>query len=197
MTVALDFDDVLERGGERLISFLHFCVYSVAMTPLFVFLAREYRFRPTVAGALALYDNFCAVDAPARLKADAILAPRDGRLDQLISRLRREQQLFEEAAGTASPADAVASTTGHLPAAALPSPVLFLFDRVVQHLREDDARALHAVARAFNPSHEPMENLPGGKLNAGQRAFLENVWRPRVRPHLVAAGFWRAANLGQ
>jgi hypothetical protein len=42
-----------------------------------------------------------------------------------------------------------------------------------------------------------MENLPGGRLSAGQRAFVETVWRPRVRPQLVAAGFWRAANLGQ
>jgi hypothetical protein len=33
-------------------------------------------------------------------------------------------------------------------------------------------------------------------MTAGQKAFVENVWRPRVRPALVAAGFWRVATIG-
>jgi hypothetical protein len=194
--VAIDFDDVLKRGGEELIQFLHFCVYSVEMAPLFIFLAREYRFSPTVSGALALYDNFCAAGAPARIKADAVLSPRDGRLDQLITRLRQGKRIFEKAAEEARLACGPDSTAGkrHIPPS--PSPVIYLFDRVVEHLRDDEG-PLRTAARAFDPTREPMENLPGGKLTAGQRAFLEGVWRPWVRPQLMAAGFWRAANLGQ
>jgi hypothetical protein len=195
--VAIDFDDVLTRGGHELIRFLHFCVYSVEMAPLFVALAKEYRFRPTVPGALALYECFCAQDAPARIRADVVLWPRDMRLERMISRLRQEVQIFEAAVQASSPAEGAESSGTRRRTPPPPAPVVFLFDHVVEHLAGEGAGTLDTAARAFDPAREPMENLPGGRLTAGQRAFLENVWRPRIRPRLVSAGFWRAANLGQ
>ena len=196
--MAIDFDEVLKRGGNELIQFLHFCVYSVELAPVFVALARDYRFGPTVTGALALYANFCAAGAPARIKADAGLAPGDARLDQLVERLVLQKQFYEAAlAKVAEEGEEIAASHPRRRMPPPPSPVIFLFDRVVAHLREDLDGSLHRTARAFDPAREPEENLPGGGLNASQRAFLENVWRPRVRPQLVAAGFRRAANLGQ
>ncbi len=196
MTVAIDFDEVLKRGGNELIQFLHFCVYSVELAPVFVALARDYRFSPTVPGALALHANFCALGAPARIKADAVLAPGDAQLEQLAGRLVLQKQAYEAAfAKIAEGADEIAPSQPPRRMPASPSPVIFLFDKVVAHLRSDLEGSLHKAARAFDPAREPEENLPGGRLNADQRAFLEDVWRPHVRPQLVAAGFRRAANV--
>jgi hypothetical protein len=200
--VAIDFDEILERGGAELIQFLHFCVYSVELAPVFVALARDYRFRPTVAGALALHANFCAAGAPARINADAVLAPSDVRLDQLVERLVLQKRAFEMA--LVKTAEVKTVDVGEVAAPGQPqtrmppppSPVIYLFDKVVAHLRDDLDGSLHKTVRAFDPAREPEENLPDGRLDASQRAFLEHVWRPRVRPHLVAAGFRRAANVG-
>ncbi len=197
--MAIDFDDILNRGGNELIQFLHYCVYSVQLAPIFILLARDYRMRPTVSGALALYANFCATGAPARIKADHVLAPRNLQLDQLVLRMTAQQRVFDEAQQQQqkeAEADVVANTEGRR-GPPPPSPVIFLFDDVVAHVRGDLDGPLHTAARAFDPTFRPMQNLPGGRLNVGQRAFVENVWRPRVRPQLVAAGFWRAADLGQ
>jgi len=193
----IDFDDLLTRGGDELIQFLHFCVYSAEPAPLFVALAKEYRFRPSVAGALALYENFCAEGAPARLRADAVLWPLDRRLEHLISRLRQEVRMCEAAGQSHSPAAGAGLSTETRRRPPAPAPAIYLFDHVVEYLRKDLSGPLHSAARAFDPACDPMENLPEGRLSAGQRAFVENVWRPRMRPQLVAAGFWRAANLGQ
>ena len=199
--MAIDFDDTLNRGGNELIQFLHYCVYSVQLAPIFVLLARDYRMRPTVSGALALHANFCASGAPARIKADPVLAPRNLQLDQLVLRMTEQKRVFDAAQQqqkieTTAEVEVVANTErrrGPPP----PSPVIFLFDDIVAHVRGDLDGPLHTAARAFDPTYGPMQNLPGGRLNVGQRAFVENVWRPRVRPQLVAAGFWRAADLGQ
>lgn len=56
---------------------------------------------------------------------------------------------------------------------------------------------LLAVAATYNPSRGPIENLPGGKMTAAQRTFVNAVWLKRVRPTLVAGGFWRVATIGQ
>ena len=196
--MAIDFDETMNRGGNDLIQFLHYCVYSVELAPIFVLLARDYRMRPTVSGALALHTNFCAIGAPARIKANPVLAPRNFQLDQLILRTTTQQRIFDEAQQQQkeAEADVVANTAGRR-GPPPPSPVIFLFDDIVAHVRGDLDGPLHSVARAFDPTCGPMQNLPGGRLNVGQRAFVENVWRPRVRLQLVAAGFWRAADLGQ
>ena len=195
--VPIDFEDLLTRGGDELLRFLHYCVYSVELAPVFVMLAGEYRLRPTVAGAIALFENFCAADAPARIAAEAVLFPRDMRLDQSIAHLRRQEKRFEDAAREVASQPASDSPGTRRPMPPPPAPLIYLFDHVVAHLLADAAGPVRAAARVFDPHREPLKNLPGGKLNAGQRAFLENVWRPRIRPRLVAAGFWRAATLGQ
>ena len=43
----IDFEDCLTRGGDELLRFLHYCVYSVELAPVFVTLAGEYRLGPT------------------------------------------------------------------------------------------------------------------------------------------------------
>ena len=195
--MAIDFDDVLSRGGDELIQFLHFCVYSVEMAPLFVVLARDYRFRPTVEGAQTLHLLFCAVNAPARIKADIVLAPKDSRLEQLISQMKLQKQFFEESKKPVERDTESGSDDGKtVRPTAPPSAVIYLFDPVVSYLRADIEGPIHSVARRFDPTRGPIQNLPGERLNSGQRAFVENVWRPLVRPQLVAAGFPRVATLG-
>jgi hypothetical protein len=71
-----------------------------------------------------------------------------------------------------------------------------LFDVVVAFLRAEADGVLQRVARTFDPTLSPAENLPGGKMSQAQRTFVDNVWRPRVRPALVAAGFWRVGTVG-
>jgi hypothetical protein len=183
--VPVDVDDVFRRGGADLVDFLQFCVLSVQLEPVFALLVREYRAAPTVARALALYDLFCAPGAPARIRAEAALPPHDPRLPRALLPLRQPPV----------PPPAEAAAEGR--ATTVPAgPAKYLFDAVVAHLRQGDDRRVGAVGQQFDPGHTPLENLPGGRMTAGQRAFLENVWRPRVRPALVAAGFWRVATIG-
>jgi hypothetical protein len=182
----VDVDEALRRGGRGLIDLLQFCVVSGQPEPLFVFLAREYRLRPTAAGALALYDVFCCPGAPARLKADATLPPRDLRLLAAVQALRQACDGARAAAAT--------EAEGPVP---LPTPAGHLFDAVVADLTAAPDGPLASVGRQFDPGRTPLENLPGGKMTPGQRAFVENVWRRTARPLLVAAGFWRVATLGQ
>ncbi len=55
---------------------------------------------------------------------------------------------------------------------------------------------IRRIRETYDPALEPVENLPGGKMTAGQRMFVERVWRPKLRPHLVQAGFLRVASIG-
>jgi hypothetical protein len=75
-------------------------------------------------------------------------------------------------------------------------PSAHLFDSVVSHLRGLEGGTMARIARDYDPERTPLENLPGGTMNASQRFFVDNVWRPRLRPRLVAAGFWRIATVG-
>jgi hypothetical protein len=183
--VSVDLDEVFRQGGARLIGLLDYCVFSVRMEPVFAFLVREYRSIPTPPRALALYDAFCAPGAPARLKADDALPLKDLRIRRVIEPVRQQWAQAQAPAG------------GEEEGPARPAnPANYLFDFIIARLKEDPDGSLQAVARQFDPSRTPLENLPGGKMSPGQRAFLEKVWQPRVRPCLVAAGFWRIANVG-
>ena len=66
-----------------------------------------------------------------------------------------------------------------------------LFDRVVDAVTHDGAGPWARLALYYNPALEPSENLPGKAMTHSQRHFVENVWKPRIRPCLVAAGFWQ------
>ena len=89
---ASDFNAILSKGGEDCVALLQFCVRSITIEPIFVFLAREYRLRPTHAAALALYDMFCVATAPARLAATQLLTPQLVRLAAPMQTIRMQWQ---------------------------------------------------------------------------------------------------------
>jgi hypothetical protein len=179
--MAIDLDEVFSKGGKPSLDVLHYCVLAVQPEPLFAFLVRDYAAAPTAAKAVALYDVFCDPGAEARLGCVAALPPRELRLAQLIAPLRQALQNVHK-----TPADADNPTF-------VPLPPRHLFDELLRHVRDMDT--LKRLADEYDPSRTPQENLPGGKMNAGQRFFVERVWRPRLRPRLVAAGFWRLATV--
>jgi hypothetical protein len=86
---------------------------------------------------------------------------------------------------------------GVAPAGELPPPLFparYIFDEVVRQL-ETGRGQLREVGELYDPSLTPYENLPGRRMTPGQKAFVEHVWVPRVRPRLVAAGFRRVADI--
>jgi hypothetical protein len=184
MPSAINIDELFTRGGEKRIAFLRFCVMSVTMEPIFVFLTGEYRLRPTHAAALALYEVFCAPDAPARIRALHLLPPRDLRLLSATQSIRLQWAQMQSSEQTEE-----GSTAGII------TPHKNLFDFVVNALRLDPQGRFMEVSNRYNPQLTPQQNLPGGKMNAAQRHFLENIWQPIARPRLVAAGFWRIADI--
>lgn len=172
----IDAEREIERGGKVLLDFLTYCVMAFRMEPVFAFLARDFRLHPTPAGAAALYDVFLAPEAGARLHAMAPhLPPRDLRLDREVRRLRPP-------------------SPGALPPSEVPTP-RHLFDGLLERMREREPSPILLPGQDFDPSLTPEANLPGGRMNPGQRAFVEGVWQPGLRPRLVAAGFWRIRNV--
>ena len=159
-----DINEVFTKGGKPLIDFLDYCVRSIQMDPVFLFLVREYRNGPTPAKAVALYEMFCAPNAPARISAQTVLPPYDVRLREAIILL----------------------TPSFLPAK-------YLFDSVVRELEKRPRSS--AYVRRYKTDRTPVENLPHGKMTPAQRHFVEKIWQPVIRPHLVAAGFWRVASV--
>lgn len=183
--VAIDPWALLTAGGRPALDLLEYCVISVQLEIVVAWLIADYRNRPTVERALVLYDAFLAPGAPARIKADADLPPRELRLPAEIERLRR--QVRENEALDAESDD---------PARPRILPPRNLFDAVLAALTADHFAAVLPIREAYDPERQPVENLPGGRMSAGQRAFLENAWRARVRPALVRAGFPRISTVG-
>jgi hypothetical protein len=186
----IDVQATFRRHGRETLDFLTYCVMSVQLAPLLVFLVGEYRMRPTAAAALALYDMLCAPDAPARVRAAAlVLPPRNPRFGEEIETLRHAvgRAPAEPAAdGSATPAE---------PARPSILPPLHLFDFLAEYLWKSPEDPVRATGLLFDPALAPVENLPGGRMSAGQAAFVDGIWRPRVRPVLVAAGFWRIGTI--
>jgi hypothetical protein len=178
--MAIKINDVFTRGGKPLIDFLEFCVLSVEMDPVCAFLILEYRREPTLPRALALYDSFCAARAPARVSVVELLPPKNLDLEPVISLARTRWQEFLNA-----------EPDQERPVPRPTSPPRHMFDALAAGLRVPAAR----VGQRFDPDLAPLEQLPGGALNEGQRAFVENTWRRQVRPHLVSAGYRRIANI--
>ncbi len=166
-----------------MIDLLEYCIRSVQMEPVFVFLVSEYRVGPTALKALALYDVFCAPQALGRIRAAPNLPPLSFRIHASVQPLQRWRQ--QSASPNADP-----STIG--PA---PLPVKFLFDFIVDYLEADPSGTCRRVSQDFDPNLTPVQNLPGGKMSPAQRAFVERIWEPILRPQLVAAGFRRIANI--
>ena len=181
----VDVAEVLSRGGEGRIALLRYCVMSIMPEPVFLFLVGEYRLRPTHRSVLALYDVFCAPGAQARVHSPAALPPRDLHLLATINSIRKQWAALQ------SPEQREDEIR-----VAITVPHRNLFDRVAAALQQDDPDgALARVARQYHPDRAPHQNLPGGKMNAAQKHFVEKVWRPVARPTLVAAGFWQIADI--
>jgi hypothetical protein len=181
--MTIDLDELVAGGGKPLIDLLHFSVLSVQLEPLFVCLVQDYRGNATVARAAVLFDVFLAPSAPARIRAEAVLSPRDPRLEAAVRTWQERQSAL---AGPPLP--------GQRPMGLLPP--RHLFDAVVTYLRDQPDGPLRQIARSYDPARTPHENLPGGQVSAGGRFFLDKVWQPHVRPVLVAAGFRRVAAIG-
>ena len=171
---------LLAQGGERRIGILQYAVMAAMMEPVFLFLANEYRMRPGHQAALALYDVFCAPNAPARICVPSALPPRNLQLSVALERIR--MQCRQQTAWAQNEATAIA-------------PQRYLFDFVVQTLSKDSRGRIAQLRRRYDPSRSPAENLRGGKMTPGQKEFAERVWKPVVRPRLVAAGFWRIGTI--
>lgn len=176
----IDADETFAKGGKELIQLLEFCISSVQLEGLFVVLAGDYRIAPTPAKLLALYDEFCAPRAPARLKVKGV---GDLRFAAAVEKVRA----------------AVNAAKTPPPEGEPPPPPVFaersIFDGLIAELKAPEG-PVRKVAAGFDPAKSVSENLPGGRMSAGQRAFKEQVWQRGVRPRLVAAGFHRAAPLG-
>ncbi len=170
----------LHAGARSRIDLLRHCVQSVTMEPVFAFLVQEYRQRPRHAAALALFDMFCAPGAPARLGAHAVLPPMNLMLAAGMHALRAQWSQMQAA---------------EPPAVELAVPVTVpmrgLFDPVVRALTQETDSAWVHLSRYYDPALDPSANLPGGRMSTAQRHFVENVWKPVVRPCLVSAGFWQ------
>jgi hypothetical protein len=100
---------------------------------------------------------------------------------------------LEDSDASGSPARATAPGS-HAPVH-VPAP-RHLFDGLVERLRGGERDLVALPGLDFDPTLTPARNLPGGRMTEGQRAWVEKVWVPGVRPRLVAAGFWRVATVG-
>jgi hypothetical protein len=181
---AVDVTDTLVKGGEQRVALLRYCVMSVTVEPLFVFLTQEYRLRPTHNAALALYDVFCAPDAPARVRAADLLPPRNLTLVAATRAIRQQWACLQRP-----------EQREEGPAVSITTPHRNLFDPVAHSLQSNPDGHFLQLAMRYDPRLSPQQNLPGGKMDAVQRHFMDNVWRPVARPRLVAAGFWQVANI--
>jgi hypothetical protein len=183
-------EELFRRGGKPLLSLLSFCVMSYRMEPLFAYLVGEFRMCPTPDRALALYDVFCAPEAPAKLPTWELLPPRVMGLREEVERIRR---LCDAARTPPTPAaEEEESPAGP----SEPGAPKYLFDTLLAALHRYAGDPIGAVGRDFDPDLSPVENLPGGRMNPAQRHFVERVWQPHVRPRLVGAGFPRVATVG-
>ena len=177
----VDLNRILERGGKGWIDLMDYAVRSMQMDLLFLALVRDYRNHPTVPKAVALYELFCTLQAPARISVEETLPPRNL---QLQAAIRPYQSAQLPVPGT------------NIPGTPRP-PVLppkYLFDSVACRL-EQLSPALRNIRRRYKPGRSPQANLPGGKMTASQRHFVDKVWEPMIRPRLVAAGFWRVGTV--
>jgi hypothetical protein len=180
--MSLDISQLFSKGGKPAIDLLDYCVRSIQMDPVFIFLVQEYRFGPTAAKAIALYDVFCSPGSMGRISAEKALPPYDMRLWQTLQPLMKNWTEVQEARAAEQDRPA------------LVRPARYLFDSVVMEL-EKTSSSLCKIRSQYKPDLSPMENLPKGKMTPAQRQFVEKIWEPILRPRLAAAGFWRMATI--
>lgn len=169
----------LETGGAGRVALLQYCVRSVTPEPIFLFASAEYRRRPTHNAALAIYDVFCAIGSPARIRVPDALPPRELSLSAFVEGLRaREVEPHDRA-------EQAEAQSGLMPAR------FDLFDKLSAWLQGSPDGPLAELASAYDPALTPDQNLAGGRMNASQQFFRDKVWVPVIRPRLVGAGFWQ------
>lgn len=176
----LDIPATLAQGGEGSVALLQFCLRSGQLEPLFLALVKEYQQRPNHLAALTLYDLFCAPNAPARLSVAHALPPQDLKLAGMMPLLRAQWTQMQ----SREPVDEEKRLY-------IAQPQRTLFDSVLAAL----PAAFVPVAAQFDPGKRVNDSLPGGRLSAGQRNWINQVWLKQVRPKLTAAGFWRVGTL--
>lgn len=170
--------ETLERRGKGMLDFLDYCVRSMQMEPLFVYLVHEYRANPTVPKAIALFHTFCAPGALAKVS----VKPDDEQIQSAMGPIRVSWTRMQAA---------LVFGPGHGAPPLLPP--ASLFDRVVDEIM--GAGIFARLKRRYKVDRSPVENLPGGRMNRVQQHFVERIWEPIIRPHLVAAGFWHIAEV--
>jgi hypothetical protein len=179
----VDINRILSTGGKPRVTLLRLCVMSVQMEPVFVFLTQEYRLRPTCDAALALFDVFCAPGAPARIQVRDAPAVTDLQFFAHIRSMRQQRDWLMQPPQEDEPGNGIP----------IIAPSLHLFDGIARVLQDDPDGSYARLGREFDPERSAEQHLPGGRMNSGQRYFVNYVWRPMARPRLVDAGFWRIA----
>lgn len=177
--MSIDINEFFQRGGRELVDLLEHVVLSVNMDALMLYLIREYRFQPRAKAAIALHDVFCAAGAPARISELSVIPPKEFRIDRSIAAFRTPET--PSSSGNESEVDF--------------QPPCYLFDPIAHQLTSGPATRIAKLEQSYQPERTPVENLPGGQMSAGQRAFVNGVWTPSVRPYLVSAGYWRVATI--
>ena len=156
--------------------FLEFCVSNGEMEALFLHLVEDYRASPTIAKAVALYDIFCAPCSPAKVKAEAALPPNDMRIENAMRRIKLNWTRMQ-AAFVFGPMTHISNTP----------PPRSLFDSLARQIaKSDDFRKTKARYREWSSTGDAYLT----PLNQIQQHFLERIWQPIIRPHLLAAGFF-------
>jgi hypothetical protein len=156
--------------------FLEFCVSTGEMEAVFLQLVEEYRAAPTIAKAVALFDIFCAPCAPAKVKADAALPPNDMRIEQAMRKIKLNWTRMQ-AAFVFGPTTNICTAP----------PPRSLFDVLARDIAESEHfQKIRGRYRAWLSGGRPYTS----PLNQIQQHFLERIWQPIIRPHLLAAGFF-------
>jgi hypothetical protein len=182
-TMAVNVQKTFEKGGKKLIDLLDYCVRSMEMAPLFLFLVQEYRRAPTAAKAVALFEIFCRANAPSTIDVPAAIPP----INLQIQTDLRPFISAPQGSHASEPMPSVWSQRVLLPPK-------YLFDSLAAAVLKDSV-SFRRVSRRYQPSRSPLENLPGGKMTMSQRHFVEKVWEPVLRPQLMSAGFWRMSTI--
>lgn len=181
--MTVDVKGILMRGGRGQIDLLEFCVRSINTDALFFYCVDEYRLRPQAAAALAIFDMFCAAEAPARVTAVTLLPPKDVRLARAVEPFR-----------TPTVAVLASDDSAEEPLPPPAFPPKYLFDTVAEAIAAGGT-LWQGLASTYDPEKDPCENLSGGEMTAPQRAFVDWIWTPIVRPTLVSAGFRKLASI--
>jgi hypothetical protein len=161
--------ETLERRSAGTLDFLDFCVRSMQMDPLFVYLVQEYRANPTIPKAVALFHTFCAPAALAKVSVKTDDPQIQNAMRPITVSWTRMQAALVFGPGNGAPPMA---------------PPASLFDRLAEEIMRTGI--LGKLKRHYRD---------GMKMNRIQQHFVEKIWQPIIRPHLVAAGFWRIADV--